>query len=255
MAEIVLLIIASVIVMYASKSFFAYQQESSNTPIDVDVVEIGSNSEISESEAGLIVALLAKVSSLDNHTSEFEKVFVKNTLFELAYAFNNHKEMLDILSDIYDSESKNSDNLEEYAHQYYQTTSADEKKRVDTLYYILTLLFIEGSFDEYKDRVDAIVSTFRISPIEYNNIVEYFREYFEKAEDISEDRAIDTLELKQNASKETIEGRFRELLKDVHPNFLDNRIFDNMYVNVYVAKLDKINRAFLKLNKPLGIEE
>jgi hypothetical protein len=129
---------------------------------------------VSDIEAGLIVALVAKISSLDNQISKFEEAFKEATFKKLSNYFESPSEMIEIFNSIYDNESKDSSNLQDFAHQYYQETDFNYQKRLNLLNYLLLLVYIDDSYENKKELITQMYKTFRVSQSDFENSVEVF---------------------------------------------------------------------------------
>jgi uncharacterized tellurite resistance protein B-like protein len=152
--------------------------------IDAEIVESVTNTkeQISEIEAGLIIAILSKISKIDGDISDFEKAYIEATYKVLANYFDDPSELVEIFQEIYENESKSSENLVDVAHQYYQETNFNYKRRLNLLNYILILLFIDGTYDEKEEIIKKIYRTFRVSKSDFENSVDVIKNTIDNME-------------------------------------------------------------------------
>jgi uncharacterized tellurite resistance protein B-like protein len=179
-----------IVMMQVTKSFKEYQDNDEkeylgDRIVDAEVVETTTANQIeqpTEIEVGLMVAILSKLSIVDGSISRYENAYIEATLKVLSSYFDDASEMREILSDIYKNESSSANELVDVAHQYYQETNFDYKKRLNMLNYILLLVYIDGSYDEKEELIKKIYRTFRVSKSDFENSLEALKSTLDSVE-------------------------------------------------------------------------
>jgi DnaJ like chaperone protein len=261
-----LIVAATILIYFLSKNF--YEKQSTN-PNSADVNrgfstpnpnEIKSKKEDIDNsytptteEVGLVVALMSKLAKADGKVCELEEELIKNSFDELSSFFSDANEINEILHEIYEKESQNSENIEDLAHQYFSITTSDYKKRVNLFSFLVNLAFIDGVLNEKEDEIlQKIRKTFRISNNDYENIIESFKHFFEEHKSFKEldvDEASKILDLRESDSFEDVKRKYRKLVKENHPDIIMGKGLDDSFVKDATEKLQLINEAYEVLKK------
>ena len=104
--EIVVLLIVIVILFFIGKNYKTEEFKNINLK-KKDRFE----GDLLHHEAGLLVALMAKVSKADGKISELEAEVLKHTFTDISSHFENHEEIREKLKTIYENEKENFNNL------------------------------------------------------------------------------------------------------------------------------------------------
>ena len=94
-------------------------------------------------EAGLLVALMAKVAKADGKVCELEAEILKHTFNDISSHFENHEEIKEKLKVLYASEKQSFDNMILICEKLYKLTKHEYNKRVKIMEYLLNLAFID----------------------------------------------------------------------------------------------------------------
>ncbi|MBT6388204.1 MAG: molecular chaperone DjlA, partial [Campylobacteraceae bacterium] len=114
--------------------------------------------DIQDHEAGLLVALMAKVAKADGSVCELEAEVLKHTFTDISSHFINNDEVRDQLKAIYSKEKESFDNTLELATKYYKLTKRDYSKRLKVMEYLLNLAFIDGDFSSTELMITEDIS-------------------------------------------------------------------------------------------------
>ena len=141
--------------------------------------------DIQDHEAGLLVALMAKVAKADGSVCELEAEVLKHTFTDISSHFINNDEVRDQLKVIYSKEKESFDNTLELATKYYKLTKRDYSKRLKVMEYLLNLAFIDGDFSSSEKRAcekleQAILKNIDLAPLE-QEIKEMEKESYHKS--------------------------------------------------------------------------
>ena len=104
--EFLVLIIVIVILFFIAKNYRTEQFKN----INLKRKEFFSG-DILNHEAGLLVALLAKVAKADGKIGELEAELIKHTLTDISSHFENEQEVRGRLKELYNKEKDNFSNL------------------------------------------------------------------------------------------------------------------------------------------------
>lgn len=204
--------------------------------------------DIKNHEAGLIVALLAKVAKADGRVSELEAELVKHSLTDISSAFVNSHEVREQLKQIFKEEKENFKNTLEISKKYYNLTKLEYQKRLWLMEYLLNLAFIDGEFSEHEVMItEDIANEIRIKKGDFNAMIEKFRNYYaskntQKAVGI--DEACEILGVTKSDDFSIIKKKYRALVKQNHPDILMGQGKSQNIIDEATAKLQKINEAY-----------
>ena len=88
-------------------------------------------------EAGLLVALMAKVSKADGKVCELEAEVLKHTFNDISSHFENNEEIREKLKVLYKKEKESFDNMIIICEKLYSLTKNDYNKRAKFMEYLL----------------------------------------------------------------------------------------------------------------------
>jgi DnaJ like chaperone protein len=261
--DLILIAIAGLLIYLLSKNFSEEQSSNPNSPsVNRNFANTDAKSEKKEQnndhypttqEVGLIVALMSKLAKADGKVCDLEHELIINTFDEFSSFFNDQEDIKEILQNIYEKESQNSDNIEDIAHQLFQITTFDYKKRVNITAFLVNLAFIDGKLNEKEEEIlKKIVKTFRISQIDYNNMIESFTNFYEETkgfDELSVDEASKILDLRESDTIEDVKRKYKKLVKENHPDIIQGKGLDNEFVKDATEKLQLINEAYEVLKK------
>ncbi len=204
-------------------------------------------------EAGLIVSLMAKVAKADGRVSELEAELISNTLTELSSVFENQEVIREKLKDIYKEELKSFNNTVEIANKYYKLTRNDYQKRFSSIEFLLNLAFIDNEFtnEEYMICED-ISNALKIRKEEFALLVSKFKSFYTQKYNNqvnSIENAYKVLNAKKEDSLQTIKSKYKNLVRENHPDLLMGKGASQSIIEKATAKLQEINEAYEIIKK------
>ena len=110
-------------------------------------------------EAGLLVALMAKVAKADGKVSELEAELLKHTFNDISSHFENFEEIKNKLKSLYETEKQSFDNLVILSEKLYGLTRNDYNKRLKIMEYLINLAFIDKEFSNTEKMITEDIST------------------------------------------------------------------------------------------------
>ncbi|HAC71059.1 MAG TPA: molecular chaperone DjlA, partial [Arcobacter skirrowii] len=130
-------------------------------------------------EAGLLVALMAKVAKADGKVGELEAEILKHTFTDISTHFGNSQEVRDGLKKLYYSEKENFQNLITICNRLFTLTKHDYNKRLKYLEYMLNLAFIDGDFSKQEQEItEDIAQALKIDSKDYFNLISNFENFY-----------------------------------------------------------------------------
>ena len=208
-------------------------------------------------EAGLLIALLAKVAKADGKVGELEAELIKHTLTDISSRFENSDEVRGRLKELYKNEKDNFSNLILICERLYNLTKNSYDTRVVYLEYILNLAFIDGDFSKEEQEItEDIAKALKIDSNDYYLIVqklENLHKSVKEQEKISLDRAYEILNSNRNDDDNSIKKKYRELVKNNHPDIISGRGESQSKIDEATRKLQELNEAYELIKKNRGI--
>lgn len=213
MKFIVLLIIAVALYFIARN----YKTEKfANIRLDVKEKFEG---DLMQHEAGLLVALMAKVAKADGQVCELEAQLLKHTLNDISRHFENEEQIRQKLTTIYEEEKKSFENTIEICQNLYKLTKNNYNKRVKIMEYLLNLAFIDKDFSNTEFMITEDIAKFlQIKREDFERLVNAFETFYKKqeeAEGISLDKAYEVLGATKDETSNEIKRKYRTLVKNI----------------------------------------
>ncbi|MEN5386626.1 TerB family tellurite resistance protein [Aliarcobacter skirrowii] len=208
-------------------------------------------------EAGLLVALMAKVAKADGKVGELEAEILKHTFTDISTHFENSQEVRDGLKKLYDNEKENFQNLITICNRLFTLTKHDYNKRVKYLEYMLNLAFIDGDFSKQEQEItEDIAQALKIDSKDYFNLISNFENFYknranEKA--LSLEKAYEILKSNPNDDDSTLKKNYRNLVKKYHPDIITGQGASQNIIDEATKKLQEINEAYEIIKKQRGI--
>ena len=109
-------------------------------------------------EAGLLVALMAKVAKADGKVCELEAELLKHTFTDISSHFENNEEIKEKLKALYTKEKQSFDNMIIICEKLYSLTKNDYTKRAKIMEYLLNLAFIDKEFSKTEKMITEDIS-------------------------------------------------------------------------------------------------
>ena len=222
-------------------------------------VQIGSNrkKQANVDEAKFLVSLLAKVAKSDGRVSELEARLITQVLDDLSQKVSGVREYL---KEVYNREKENVDNAYEIARDYKGAFNLDYDTCVARLTFFLNLAYIDGEFNKSEqDVIRNIAYGFGIDKETLDEIIYKFDSFYgsrfgaDHDEMSQENDAFEVLGLSKNASLDEVKARYKELVRQYHPDILMGRGESKEVIEHSTKKLQEINEAYGRLKEKFGV--
>ena len=225
-------------------------------------VQIGSNrkKQADVDEAKFLVSLLAKVAKSDGRVSELEARLITQVLDDLSQKVSGVSGVREYLKDVYNSQKENVDNAYETARNYKRAFNLNYDTCVARLTFFLNLAYIDGEFNASEQAVIRnIAYGFGIDKDTLDEIIFKFDSFYgsrfgaDRDEVSRENDAFEVLGLSKNASLDEIKARYKELVRQYHPDILMGRGESKEVIERSTKKLQEINEAYGRLKEKFGV--
>ena len=222
-------------------------------------VQIGNNrkKQANVDEAKFLVSLLAKVAKSDGRVSELEARLITQVLDDLSQKVSGVREYL---KEVYNSQKENVDNAYETARNYKRAFNLNYDTCVARLTFFLNLAYIDGEFNKSEqDVIRNIAYGFGIDKETLDEIIFKFDSFYgsrfgaDHDEISQENDAFEVLGLSKNASLDEIKARYKELVRQYHPDILMGRGESKEVIERSTKKLQEINEAYGRLKEKFGV--
>ena len=208
-------------------------------------------------EAKFLVSLLAKVAKSDGRVSELEARLITQVLDDLSQKVSGVREYL---KEVYNSQKENVDNAYETARNYKRAFNLNYDTCVARLTFFLNLVYIDGEFNKSEqDVIRNIAYGFGIDKETLDEIIFKFDSFYgsrfgvDHDEISQENDAFEVLGLSKNASLEEVKARYKELVRQYHPDILMGRGESKEVIERSTKKLQEINEAYGRLKEKFGV--
>ncbi|WP_148787961.1 TerB family tellurite resistance protein [Campylobacter concisus] len=225
-------------------------------------VQIGSNrkKQANVDEAKFLVSLLAKVAKSDGRVSELEARLITQVLDDLSQKVSGVSGVREYLKEVYNSQKENVDNAYETARNYKRTFNLNYDTCVARLTFFLNLAYIDGEFNKSEqDVIRNIAYGFGIDKETLDEIIYKFDSFYgsrfgaDRDEISQENDAFEVLGLSKNASLDEVKVRYKELVRQYHPDILMGRGESKEVIERSTKKLQEINEAYGRLKEKFGV--
>ena len=225
-------------------------------------VQIGSNrkKQANVDEAKFLVSLLAKVAKSDGRVSELEARLITQVLDDLSQKVSGVSGVREYLKEVYNSQKENVDNAYETARNYKRAFNLNYDTCVARLTFFLNLAYIDGEFNKSEqDVIRNIAYGFGIDKETLDEIIYKFDSFYGSRfgadhDEISQENDVfEVLGLSKNASLEEVKARYKELVRQYHPDILMGRGESKEVIERSTKKLQEINEAYGRLKEKFGV--
>ena len=225
-------------------------------------VQIDSNrkKQANVDEAKFLVSLLAKVAKSDGRVSELEARLITQVLDDLSQKVSGVSGVREYLKEVYNSQKENVDNAYETARNYKRAFNLNYDTCVARLTFFLNLAYIDGEFNKSEqDVIRNIAYGFGIDKETLDEIIYKFDSFYgsrfgaDHDEISQENDAFEVLGLSKNASLDEIKARYKELVRQYHPDILMGRGESKEVIERSTKKLQEINEAYGRLKEKFGV--
>ncbi|HIP12397.1 MAG TPA: molecular chaperone DjlA [Arcobacter sp.] len=246
--EIIIFIAVVVIFYLINKDYKASDYQHINVNVKQKL-----KGKLIDHEAGLLIAMMAKVAKADGHICELEAELLSHTFTDISLVFVNNEEMREELKKIYSQQKESFDNTVEISNNYYKLTSNDYAKRVKVMEYLLNLAFIDGDFsDTERMIIEDIANALKIKQNDLNAIINQFKEYYaskQASTQMNLENAYKILDVTSSASDGEIKKVYRSLVKKYHPDIVTGQGVEQSMIDEATTKLQEINEAYELIKK------
>jgi len=211
-------------------------------------------------EAKFLVSLLAKVAKSDGRVSELEARLITQVLDDLSQKVSGVSGVREYLKEVYNSQKENVDNAYETARNYKRAFNLNYDTCVARLTFFLNLAYIDGEFNKSEqDVIRNIAYGFGIDKETLDEIIFKFDSFYgsrfgaDHDEMSQENDAFEVLGLSKNASLEEVKARYKELVRQYHPDILMGRGESKEVIERSTKKLQEINEAYGRLKEKFGV--
>ena len=211
-------------------------------------------------EAKFLVSLLAKVAKSDGRVSELEARLITQVLDDLSQKVSGVSGVREYLKEVYNSQKENVDNAYETARNYKRAFNLNYDTCVARLTFFLNLAYIDGEFNKSEqDVIRNIAYGFGIDKETLDEIIYKFDSFYgsrfgaDHDEMSQENDAFEVLGLSKNASLDEVKARYKELVRQYHPDILMGRGESKEVIERSTKKLQEINEAYGRLKEKFGV--
>ena len=211
-------------------------------------------------EAKFLVSLLAKVAKSDGRVSDLEARLITQVLDDLSQKVSGVSGVREYLKEVYNSQKENVDNAYETARNYKRAFNLNYDTCVARLTFFLNLAYIDGEFNKSEqDVIRNIAYGFGIDKETLDEIIFKFDSFYgsrfgaDHDEMSQENDAFEVLGLSKNASLEEVKARYKELVRQYHPDILMGRGESKEVIERSTKKLQEINEAYGRLKEKFGV--
>ena len=211
-------------------------------------------------EAKFLVSLLAKVAKSDGRVSELEARLITQVLDDLSQKVSGVSGVREYLKEVYNSQKENVDNAYETARNYKRAFNLNYDTCVARLTFFLNLAYIDGEFNKSEqDVIRNIAYGFGIDKETLDEIIYKFDSFYgsrfgaDHDEISQENDAFEALGLSKNASLDEVKVRYKELVRQYHPDILMGRGESKEVIERSTKKLQEINEAYGRLKEKFGV--
>ena len=208
-------------------------------------------------EAGLLVALMAKVAKADGKVCELEAELLKHTFNDISSHFQNSEEIREKLKTLYSKEKESFDNMIVICEKLYSLTRNDYAKRMKIMEYLLNLAFIDKEFSKTEKMImEDISNALKIKIEDFNKLVNTFQTFYSQQASnkaISLEKAYEVLESNSSDDAATLKKNYRTLVKKHHPDIISGQGAAQNIIDKATTKLQEINEAYEIIKKDRGI--
>ena len=220
--------------------------------INVDVKQT-LRGDLAEHEAGLLVALMAKVAKADGRVNELEAELLKLTFNDIARVFENSESVREELKAIYQKEMQSFDNTLIISQKYLRLTKNDYAKRLKIMEYLLNLAFIDNEFSQAEFMItEDIANALEVKRADFEKLIASFEQFYANQTaqmQFGIKKAYEILGADESEDMESIKKKYRALVKEYHPDILMGQGKDKSIIDAATTKLQEINEAYEMIKK------
>ena len=209
--------------------------------------------DLSEHEAGLLVALMAKVAKADGKVCELEAQLLSNTFTDISRVFEDSENIREQLKEIYKREMKSFDNTINVSQKYLKLTKRDYRKRLGVMEYLLNIAFIDGDFSKTEFMIcEDISNALEIREADFKNLISRFEQFYTQMKQkagMNLQKAYEVLGIEEGTEFSIVKKEYRKLVREYHPDILMGQGKEQSIIDEATEKLQEINEAYEIIKK------
>ncbi len=249
--KLIVLLLIGVVLFFIARGYRT--EDFKNIQLDVKQKFDG---DIEDHEAGLLVAMMAKVAKADGQVCELEAEVLKHTFSDISSHFENSEEVREKLKSVYAKEKESFDNTLEITQKYLKLTKRDYNKRLKVMEYLLNLAFIDGDFSQTELMItEDISNALEIKRADFENMVNQFEVFYKNRANEKKktlDDAYEILEASKDEEFSSIKKKYRTMVRKYHPDIVTGQGADQSTIDKANEKLQEINEAYEIIKTHLG---
>lgn len=242
------LLIIGIIIFFISKNYKTHEY----TNIKLNKKE-NFKGDLHNHEAGLLIALMAKVSKADGKVCELEAQLLKYTFTDIASHFLNSSEIREKLKDIYNKEKLSFENTIVICEKLLKVTKFDYAKRIQVMQYLINLAFIDKNFSKSEFLIiQDIANALKIDKKDFEQIIDKFKKFYKTQManvNMTLKEAYERLAVVPSDDMSTIKKKYRALVKKHHPDIVTGQGHNKDIIEEATKKLQEINEAYELIKK------
>jgi DnaJ like chaperone protein len=250
--KLIILLIIGVILYFIARGYKTEKFEN----IKLDIKE-KFEGDLMHHEAGLLVALMAKVAKADGAVCELEAQLLKHTFSDISSHFENHEEIREKLKTIYSQQKQSFDNTLEICEHLLKVTKHDYAKRLKIMEYLLNLAFIDKEFSDTEKMItEDIANALKIKTAHFDEMIHKFKAFYAQqaqSKAVSLEEAYTILQAKKEDDDATLKKNYRRLVKQHHPDIISGQGASQDIIDQATKKLQEINEAYELVKQNRGI--
>ena len=184
-----------------------------------------------------VIALAAKLSKIDGHVAK-EEILAFKRVFEFS------REDEKSISEIFNASKNNAEDYKKIAEQFFLAFKDDKSILTELLNALFTVAYADGHLHE-KEKVMLyqISQIFNFNSLEFESI-KNMHESNDSLDNKSLSKYYKIIGVSENLSMEEINKKYKELIKEYHPDRLQGLGLPEDFIDLANKKLMKINEAY-----------
>ncbi|MBN2782361.1 MAG: DnaJ domain-containing protein [Campylobacterales bacterium] len=247
MGNIIALLLLGAVFYYIFKSYSKYTAYSKEEFKNFSV----SHDAIKNSELGLFVALVAKISKADGHVDALEAQLIGIMFDDISAVFPEPEKTKEILKQIFDEEKNRLDDVEDIAHALAASIRGDKSKQQQFMGFLIQLAFVDGEVSKNEEELLGVIAgALNFDPKVYHAIFDQFEQMIKniKPKENIED-AYKLLGVSADDDMATIKKAYRKLIREYHPDIIKSQNKGEEYLKKATLKTQEINAAYEMIKK------
>ena len=246
--KLIVLLIIGIVLFFIARNYKTEKYEN----IKLNIKE-KFDGDLYNHEAGLLIALMAKVSKADGKVCELEAELLKHTFTDISSHFENSEEVREKLKDIYNKEKESFENTIKICEKLLKITKFDYSKRLKIMEYLINLAFIDKEFSKTEFMItEDISNALKIKKADFEKIINAFEMFYKNQADnktVTLEDAYKTLDANASDDMNTIKKKYRTLVKKHHPDIVTGQGASQNIIEEATRKLQEINEAYELIKK------